>query len=337
VITRPELDKTLQPVALAACGQDGNVTLTSTQSGAIYTLSSLQGEKLATVNSSGGEINFTVPQNTLKAGENEFIILASFKGCAEEALNEKVVIEFTDAPKVNVENMSVCKGSSAVLKVSADQDQLVYTWYDQDGNKIKGAESATFETDPISEETFVFVSAELPGGCKGPQQMITITPEEIEEPVLYQSQDTLHVTAMASEFIWTIGGRELQRTTTPYLILSEKGEYAVTCVKGGCTKTSATLPVTELQFRIAPGEVTVYPNPAPSDDINVRGNFNYAAPVSIKVIDAAGKEMFTTSEETIRLNGGVKLQSQGKLKAGMYFLILEENSKKRKIKFIVTD
>jgi hypothetical protein len=336
VLDRPQLDLSIEPVTWSACNEDAKVILPKSQSGASYSLIDKTGKALAVETGNGGELAFIVSKQFLKEGENEFLIEANFKGCMSGALSKTAKLDFNHSPIVQANDASTCRGEKATLEVTSDMKDVRYTWYSGSGNAIKGHTGETFETDVIDGETFYFVSAEAPNGCAGPKQVIVVTPVDLEAPSLKFNSDTLYATTVAEIYHWSLNDQVIAVTSHPFMPVSEPGKYTVSCVNGGCTKTSSVLEVSEFELGETPGDISLYPNPTTSDNIHIRGRVATNGPLKISVVDVTGKHVFTTESTGPIIREGLHL-SIGRLRAGFYFLILEENSRKRKIKFAIRE
>jgi hypothetical protein len=224
-----------------------------------------------------------------------------------------------------------------MIKASSAGNDVTFTWYTSDGSKIKGVEGSTFETTPVEVETFVYVSGNSADGCQGPKHLVTVTPVELSNPIIRIENDTLRTDAIANSYIWSLNGTEVRTTDKPFLPVRSTGEYTVKCVMGTCTATSASFRVTELESGYANEDIMLYPNPTISDNINLKGDMDPGTTVEIKVIDVAGRVLYQGNAEGSELSGGVKVRPQTRLEPGIYFLILEENSKNRKIKFLIKE
>lgn len=337
IIDRPELDLNIQPVSSASCNEDGKILLDRSQHGATYSIFDKSGNVVAVQTGNGSELHFIVPASQLSEGANEFRIEASFKGCQAAPLSSSAVLNYARAPLILSEDVSTCKGESAALTVETNVAATRFIWYSENGNEIKGASQKTLQTDPIDTETFYFVSAEGSGGCIGPKQIITVTPVDIAAPVLSRTADTLYADSHADLYKWALDGEEIAVTYVPYFGISEAGKYTVTCVSGGCSKISSALEVTAYEIGNQKGNISIYPNPTTSDNISVRGFTSAEGSLSVTVMDVLGRDVYTTETTAEALAEGIRIQPRTNLKAGIYFLVVEENSKKRKIRFIVRD
>jgi hypothetical protein len=337
LLDRPELGLSIQPVANAFCNEDGAIVLDRSQDGAVYSVLDKTGKALVAETGTGGELRFAVPASAMSEGLNEFVVQTSFKGCDPGRLSTNAVINYAKAPVIISEDVSICAGETALLQVTSNVDATRYTWYGENGKEIKGASGNTLETSPVMIETFYFVSAENSSGCVGPKQVITVTPVDLQQPELSFKGDTLSAGAQAELYHWSLNGAEIAITHVPYFTPAEAGRYTVTCVTGGCVKMSSEFEITEWQIGKNDFDVDVYPNPTTSDNIFVKGRTSSDGAVSIGVMDVLGRSVYSSETEAEALLEGFQVQPRTPLKAGIYFLILEENSRKRKIRFIIRD
>jgi chitodextrinase len=337
ILDRPQLDLSIEPLTWSACNEDAKVILPKSQSGASYSLVDKAGKAIASETGNGGELVFIISRGSLKEGQNEFQIEASFKGCLSARLSNTATVVFNQSPTVQANDASTCRGEKARLDATSDMIDARFIWYDPSGKEIKGNTSSTFETSVIETETFYFVSAEASNGCTGPKQVIVVTPVDLEVPALKLTADTLYATTVAEAYHWALNDEVIAMTSHPFLPVSVPGKYRVLCVSGSCTKTSSILEVSEFELSHAPADLSLYPNPTTSDNIHIQGRVATNGPLKISIIDVTGKEIFRTESNGLIVSEGLHLSPGLRLRAGFYFLILEENSKKRKIKFAIRE
>jgi hypothetical protein len=188
----------------------------------------------------------------------------------------------------------------------------------------------------VTNENYYYVSAEGPRGCTSSKQIIVVTPIEIVTPELMLSSDTLFTQSVSETYLWTRDGEKIASTSVPYIIVEKRGKYRVTCTTGTCTRISSVLDVSEFNFD-EKSSLSLYPNPTTARNIHVKGDAEDNVTVKLTIADITGRELFTTTADGESLKDGVHIMPTTGLKNGMYFLILEENSKTRKIKFIIDE
>ena len=79
----------------------------------------------------------------------------------------------------------------------------------------------------------------------------------------------------------------------------------------------------------------LYPNPSTSENVNLRVIARDPGDVKITVTDALGKEVYRSQQSDEILSEGIRMKFNQDLRPGMYFMILEQNSSIRKLKFII--
>jgi chitodextrinase len=332
ILNRPELILDAEISVNPSCDEDGRIVLSSSQSGASYFLLNKAGEILASENGTGAELSFSISKEKLKQGINEFSINASFKGCNLLQIRSGVTLEFFNAPQVITENVSVCMGTKATLRASSSEPDSHFKWFTGNGQEIKGISSETLETESIQEETYYQVAALRPGGCQGPKQTIMVTPENLVDPELNLNVDTLFTRTSANSYSWTLNGLDAGTTLNPYLIVNQNGVYSVTATSGGCSKTSGIFNVFGLEGESIP--VNLFPNPTTANNINIVGFLDPKGELTLRILDPSGKEIFYRNLENRKINEGMRIPSFH-LKPGVYVLILEDNSRNKKIKFVI--
>jgi hypothetical protein len=336
-LSRPEVDGTIVPSAELACDEDGEVRLSTSQRGAEYTLISATGESIVTETSSGGELSLAIPEEKLREGVNTFSVRASFKGCEAKLLDNNVSLTFSNAPVIIADHVSVCNGEHATLSASSNANDVAYTWYDWNGKELKGTSGPILETEAINSETFFYVSAESSSGCISSKYPIVVTPINMDVPVLFLDIDTLSTQVASETYQWFLNDKPFAVSKDPTLSITEPGTYFVKCSNGGCTKSSSVLEVYETDLRFPEGKVSLYPNPTISDNIQIKGRVNESDQFEVTIVDLAGRELYTTSVTGLEVKNGTYIRPSRRLERGIYFLILEKDSKKRKIKFAIAD
>lgn len=110
-------------------------------------------------------INFPTP------GEQTITVTVT-KPCGESATASQIITieQVPEAP--NVENMAVCTGSNATLWVNNPDPNLLYKWYDTNGNLLVWGTSYTKRN---ASYTVVYVEALTASGCTSPRTTATIT------------------------------------------------------------------------------------------------------------------------------------------------------------------
>jgi predicted esterase len=340
VMNRPDLEKGILAAGSVQCFEAGKITLSNTQRGATYSIYDPAGNLVSEEQlSSGDDLVFSVPTSKLKAGVNEFRISAGFDGCGSEMLSQNVEIEHYENPALELNNLSTCFGSPAFVTVSSTSDAIVgYNWYTSENTRIKGFESNNLETVPVTEETLYSVSAILKNGCEGPRYGMVVYPVNLSEPELVFANDSLHVSAGAEQYEWTLNGEKISDASHNAIAALAPGVYQVICKSGGCMKTSKEFSITgneddpniALQYQL-------YPNPASSGNINLRVITPNREEVLVKVIDVLGKEHYVNSFNPEELKNSVKISPRNAFHSGVYYMILKQGSRFREIKFIVAN
>ena len=338
VISRPAIDLSVKSSVAANCNEAAQITLKNTQAGASYALFNSKNEPLEGIQTSiGNDLTFAVPAALLEDGINEFQVQASFKGCRSAMLPEKVIVEYYTPPTVTARDISVCVGSTATIEVDAAGSVSSYEWYTTEG-PIKGVTGRQLTTGPVYEETLYLVNAVTPTGCAGPQTIISVSPETLAEPEILPYGDTLYTSVAGSEYTWLLNGEVLLNSKTAYYLVAEQsGEYVLQVRSGGCTVTSRAFVVTSTETQGLGSGIHLYPNPTTWSNINIEGRLSSPAQVRISILDNIGREIYVTTAEPDELKAQTRLKVTKALAPGIYFLVLEQDSRKEKIKFIVQE
>jgi predicted esterase len=340
VMNRPELAVNVVASNSALCSELGQVTLAKTQKGAMYSITTLDGEEVAGGKTSVGEnILIDIPSGKLTDGLNQFKIKVAFEGCSSTMLEQPISVEYYHAPILSIQDLSVCSGSSASVQVTSESPYITsYIWYDANGVKIKGYVSSKMETPAITAEALYSVSAVLKNGCETFRQGFVIYPEELAEPELILSNDTLFTNISGVDYEWKHNGETIELSQNQFITGVTHGEYLVTCTKGGCSQTSRAFMITEneedpsmtLQYQL-------YPNPTSSDNLNLKVVTREKGDVRIKIIDVLGREHYIHSYRADELSEAIKIAPAQSFRSGVYYMILQQNSQLREIKFIIKD
>ena len=185
------------------------------------------------------------------------------------------------------------------------------------------------------EESYFSFSPVRPDGCKGPQSFITVHPAMLEEPVITFEDGALHTDA-AGEYQWMRNGNVIsgadQNTFTP----STAGTYTVSVTAHGCSKISNEFIWTSIPEE-SPSAFTceVFPTPSRGESIKVRLNSGRNAAIQIRISDILGNELMSKSLMPEEWRQVVALTDLN-LKAGVYFVVAEQNGQKRVARIIVS-
>lgn len=339
-INRPDLNTNVVALSSDNCSQLNKIILSGTQKGASYSIRNITGAEISALQTStGSDLEFIIPSGELKDGVNNYLINAGFEGCGFETLSKAVTIEYYRPAAIVVNDVSTCEGSIANVIVSSDSEFVVaYNWYDANNVKIKGFTSSAMETPPISNETFFSVAPVLKNGCEGPRQGFVVYPETLDEPELILQSDTLFATAVAGLYEWSVNGEVIATTTDNFITGLNPGSYQVTCKTGGCSKTSKVFGVTEGEGVIDVAlQYHLFPNPASSGNVNLKVVTTGNQDILVKVIDVLGKEHYIQSFTPEQLRNTVKISPANEFRAGVYYMILKQESRYKEIKFVIKD
>jgi hypothetical protein len=337
-ITRPAIDLAVKSTVMQTCNDAAQVVLSNTQAGASYVLLNEKNEPLEEIQTSiGNNLTFTVPTELLGEGINEFQVQASFKGCRSAVIPERISIEYYTPPVVAAQDVSVCAGSAGTIEVTASGHVSHYEWHTPEG-LIKGVTGSQLTTGPVDEETIYLVSAVTPTGCVGPQTIVSVTPNHLSEPEIIAVGDTLFTSVAASEYTWRRNNEVLLTSESAYYFIpDQEGEYTLQVRSGGCQMTSRAFVITSVGAGLRESNVHLFPNPTTWSNINLEGRLNAAEPVRIRILDNIGREVYMTFATPDELVMSTKLKVPKPLAPGIYFLVLEQNSRKEKIKFIIQE
>jgi hypothetical protein len=337
---RPDLSSDVDVLKSASCNSEQMVTLSNTQKGASYSIVDTNGAIVgASQLSKGDDLMFSVPSSILMEGVNSFKVNAFFEGCSTQTLSESIVLEKYTAPILTLDDVSTCSGASAMVQVMLDNPSVKeFAWYNGDNVKVKGYTSNYLETEPILTETVYSVAVILKNGCEGPRQGFVVYPEELAEPELILSNDSLFTTVVADKYEWRKNGEVIDVAQSNSITGLTAGSYEVTCWKGGCEKTSKVFSVTGAEESYERVFVsTVFPNPASNANINLKVVTPSNDDVLVKVIDVLGKEHYIQTFDAGSLRESVKITPKNVFRSGVYYVIVKQNQYLREVKFMIRD
>jgi hypothetical protein len=307
------------------------ITLEQTQRGATYELLNEAGTVLESQTSAGGNLNFMVQDAALKDGINTIQVAASFKGCASGLLTQPVIIEKLAAPTMTSQLFTTCFNAPTLLTVGTNENVDHFEWSGSQG-QIKGANTASYQTDSLTEETTYFATPVLINGCKGESAVLTVIPEPTLKPEVIFANDTLYSSVWGPKYIWLKNGEALANSDNPFWIPSEDGRYSVTVVSGGCSFQSPEFLISNVQEN-ASSLYTLYPNPTSSENIQIVGG-KKGITANIRIMDILGKEIYRTMQ-TSGNTGTMLIKTPGVLSDGVYFLMIDDGAIKKQIRFII--
>lgn len=112
------------------------------------------------------------------------------------------------------------------------------------------------------------------------------------------------------------------------------------------TTTSGARTTTTSETEIAPEEeqlmheefaVSVYPNPASADHINVQLQGVEEGPVEVRIVDQMGRELYTGIFGSSALGAGQELALPASAKGGVYILLINQGSRQLRRKIVLRD
>jgi hypothetical protein len=336
--TRPEINASLAVNAADVCGdQEALVKVGNSQQGVEYHIVNSNNEVISeTMVGTGSSISITLPSQHLTPGENTLRISGGYKGCNNQLLNSNVTLNFTVAPVAVVEeqNISVCSGASATLTATGTATGS-YNWYDMEGNKVSGA--ARLEVSTILEYKEYYVSAVAENGCEGPKTIVTINPETLETPSITFYQDTLYSTGIGLQQ-WYKDGAPISGANEGYYVPDFSGSYSVEQIQNSCGRMSESFEITGVENETGNSafNLSVYPNPSKSDDLNVRIFSLSHSDVKIGIMDIVGKYHYNNTFEYSEAVEGIQLTPIDPLSNGVYFVIVVQGKETIKRKIIIT-
>lgn len=223
-------------------GEPPIVEITGVQPGAVYRVLDEDGDPVSDyVKATENAVHIELDNGAITEGVNRFTVEAGFEGCSFHVLNDEAVLTFIPSFEIVVdkEEVTICQGTSAMLKASGTPSGGAYRWFDSEGNELSSGTSATYNTSPVMFETVFYVAGVHPGGCESQRKAIYIFPDTLEVPIVYQTGDTLY-TQTDANYRWRRNGTDITGAVQPFYIPDRSGDYTVVAWRGDCERESAT-------------------------------------------------------------------------------------------------
>lgn len=332
-LTRPSLDTDINTTVLSDC-ETSQVTLQESQQGVAYQLLRADGTPVSEkVIGTGSAMTIDLMHERLTEGNNDLTITASFEGCSSTQIQVSLPVNKITAPKLPSQDISMCYGSKANLVIPVESGNIAhYQWADSTGI-IKSATGPAFTTGEVTREATYFVTPILTNGCKGNTAVISVSPQLPQEPEVFFANDTLYSTVLGSNYSWTRNGETIEGSNAHFLVPSGDGVYDVTVVLGGCEKTSRVFNITGIDPELA-DVYQLYPNPTTAGNITVHKAIP-GRPVAVRLTDVVGRDVY--SDDITPESESFTLKPDQAPSSGVYFLLLDNGTIRKQIRFIVRD
>jgi hypothetical protein len=335
VLSRSEIELTVNAEANVVCGAPIEVKLTNTQAGVTYTLYNDNEVSLATFpDATGEDITFVLQPGDVIDGENHLVVKASLPGCSSAEIPQNVSFTFYRKPIVTASGITVCSGSIASVTASSNSSLSTFEWY-RDETLIAGITGPSLVTDAIVEERYYSVLAVQPDGCKGDPVFVTITPVDLEDIEIFQQDDSLYTNVSALHYEWFKNGIPLAGLDKAYHFTEGSGTYTVTASAGECSRTSEGFVVTGVGETPEKILCQVFPNPTHGDDLFLKVVSTRLDDIHVAVTDMIGKPVFMRKYSLPDWKDVIRISSDKTFPAGVYFVIVEQHSMRKVIKVVV--
>ncbi|NJM25297.1 MAG: T9SS type A sorting domain-containing protein [Bacteroidia bacterium] len=287
----------------------------------------------------GAALDLLVPASNLAAGQNSLRVVANFKGCSSITLPTSATINYSIKPDLLTTEpfLNVCEGYVAELTAEGAPANGKYVWYNSSKQVIGETSTGIFATDIIRGETVYFVAGATSNGCTGELTQIIVSPEILEIPLLTFERDSLFVTTIGT-VQWLLNGQPIAGATNTWYKPTAPGVYTSLVTLGNCSAESD--PYEYLVTGVENPDnlvlnLTIYPNPTATDNINVQVTSRTRGNANIELIDMVGKRMFGGSFDVDQLSEGVRIAPVESLPSGVYFVIVNQNGKLVKKKLMI--
>jgi predicted esterase len=338
IMSRSAIELSVTPEVTTICGQPVQVTLVNTQAGVTYALYNTDDEELAVYpNSTGQDIIFELPSTAVVDGPNTLVVKASLPGCSSAEIPQNIFFDYYHAATVEVSDVSVCYGSTATLEASSTSSVATFEWY-LDDTIVDGNSTASLTTAPVVAESYYSVIAVQPDGCKGPQEFVTVSPIQLDDPIILQNADSIYVTVENEQYEWFRDGASVAVTDKPSFIPTTSGSYSVKIASGECFKISD-----EVEF-IVTGildetldsfQCQVFPNPTAAQNINLKVASPVMDEITVRIVDLVGKPLLIKTYRYAEWKDILTIHSEKISDAGVYFVIVEQKSNRSVVKLLI--
>jgi hypothetical protein len=278
-----------------------------------------------TLSGNGQELLLSLASSSLDSGFNHIRIRVEKESCINRTLDKELDINNIAPFPLNApDSIQTCLGSNATVSVASGENISSYVWFSASQEKIEGQTSSTFTTQPISETTIFFVSAQHTSGCSTPKEKIVITPLLMDEPVITVTDGEMIVEAEGS-VQWSFEGQPIEGATSNAYAVTKSGNYTVKVSQGDCEKISAPY----LYVLTSVGEIDsefklhAYPSPATAREFGIRIQAPTTSLVLIQVVDMTGRVLFKKWFDPGDLAS--KLNLMPELKNGLYSVIASQD------------
>jgi hypothetical protein len=357
VTAGPNTALAVTPAANVCFGSNGTVTITASEAGVNYTPVIGATPVGAAVSGTGGNINLTVIESNLVAGNNIISIKADNGACAPVLLTNTCAMNYDNSPGpvIAASSTQLCGPTPVTLSVPAGASS--YQWYLNGSSVIIGANTFSYTVVHPANYSVDIITA---SGCalsSAPQSITSIAPPTITASGGVGNDTLLTAVAPgATYYQWYAyaGQKAITTANASSYRLYFISDYSVAVNINGCRLSSALYTANNgsmsmlarqnfmmtdstiyIPSSITTGEhiAEVFPNPS-----NGRFTVNYkchsSKEVSIKIYNSAGKQI---AEKNFGSHSGIITAGfdEFNFSPGIYMISITENEKTEVRRFTI--
>ncbi len=271
-------------------GIDASVTVSNSILGIDYSVK-LGGYQIGqTVSGTGSDLNFTVPNDSLKLGSNSIQVFAQSQYCPAAYTQSLPIVKQDIFAVGQTSSTSACHAGAVTLSAAGAPSDGHYNWYNNaaDIAPIGGESAATFTTPTLQKPKTYYVSIVNVLGCEGSKVPVVANVINYDEASITMLNDLKTLQSNYSTGNqWLDDGQLISGATNQLYVPVKSGNYSVTATSSGCKTTSLPLIYVVAGIESEPDfQSRAFPNPT-SGVITVEARLSKET--TAQVIDNLGK------------------------------------------------
>jgi hypothetical protein len=318
-------------VQTTACEDDVvGLRISGAEAGVTYSVHTADSVFLSAGSSdSDGDLVISFLASALKPGEN-FLRVKALATCHVVALLGTNAIIREATPRIWVDSVMACSGSTVILEASSDKEDAQFFWFGEAESIDTLGVGPSLRTEPLTKSKTYFVAG-ITNGCASDLYEAKVSVMNYEPAAITRYSDSLLVSNYAHNNVWMFNGSILEGTTGKFIALQNPGSYTLVIDTLGCRST-ATFEYLPLQSEGKDGQIYAYPNPA--SEVLIVGNRSQKQH-TVEIVDGLGRVLIKGTDE---ISGGDESSIVVReLSAGIYFVQVTAPGKKQVIRFIKED
>jgi hypothetical protein len=278
---------------------------------------------------SNTDLVISFPASALKPGENILSVKAHATCHVVPLLGTHAIIREA-TPRIWVEPVTACSGSTVILEASSDKKDARFFWFHEPDLRDTVGFEAAFQTGPLTKSKVYYVIAGA-GGCVSNPYEVKATVTNYETAGITMFADSLLASNYVFNNVWIFNSDTVKSAGGQYLPLENPGIYTLITDTLGCrsTATFEYLPLLAEGYR---DQLYAYPNPA--SEVLMIGTTSQSEG-SVDIVDGNGKVVIKGPEKlSERREHPIVVRE---LAEGIYFVLVSSSGNKKMIRFIKED